>query len=363
MGTQNFYPALTAAECAARTGLTARALRLYEEHGLISPRRSAGGWRQYGQDELVRLNAITLLKTAGLTLSQIGGILGARSQGPDLQQMLAIQLENWRVRRADAERGQRIVEAALGRLGSGETLTVDELCELIQSLEMGDQQKAFGGECAALPGPGDDEGVLDSYTGDYRLNGWNVIAVRRESTKLFLQVVAHAPVELRPTGERDFEMLDGMGQSVSFDRTPDGAVPSLRLRTSGGDLVAERLGTTAAEAIRARLAVRMQEQKPLEGSSAAVRRLVDGLRTGNLNYEEMAPVLAKIARKQMCRLRTQIAFIGAAQSIEFKGVSNQGLDIYDVHHEHGNSRVQIMYSDGLISNALVAIKDGPVAVF
>jgi hypothetical protein len=33
---------LTAAECAARTGLTVRALRVYERYGLIAPPRTAG---------------------------------------------------------------------------------------------------------------------------------------------------------------------------------------------------------------------------------------------------------------------------------------------------------------------------------
>jgi DNA-binding transcriptional MerR regulator len=47
---------LTAAECASRTGLTVRALRVYEDCGLITPRRSASGWRYYGAAELVRLN-------------------------------------------------------------------------------------------------------------------------------------------------------------------------------------------------------------------------------------------------------------------------------------------------------------------
>jgi len=47
---------LTAAECAARTGLTVRALRVYEEYGLIAPQRTASGWRCYGKAELIRLN-------------------------------------------------------------------------------------------------------------------------------------------------------------------------------------------------------------------------------------------------------------------------------------------------------------------
>src|SRR6516164_6848902 len=62
---------LTAAECAARTGLTVRALRVYEREGLVSPARSEKGWRRYGPAEVARLNTVTTLKALGLTLEQI----------------------------------------------------------------------------------------------------------------------------------------------------------------------------------------------------------------------------------------------------------------------------------------------------
>jgi DNA-binding transcriptional MerR regulator len=62
---------LTIAECAFRTGLTIRALRVYEDYGLITPVRSPGGWCQYGRADRVRLNMITLLTTAGMSLAQI----------------------------------------------------------------------------------------------------------------------------------------------------------------------------------------------------------------------------------------------------------------------------------------------------
>jgi DNA-binding transcriptional MerR regulator len=61
---------LTAADCAARTGLTVRTPRVYEEFGLIAPRRSAGDCRQYGSPDLVKLNTIALLKAADLSLAQ-----------------------------------------------------------------------------------------------------------------------------------------------------------------------------------------------------------------------------------------------------------------------------------------------------
>jgi DNA-binding transcriptional MerR regulator len=107
---------LSAAECASRTGLTVRALRVYEELGLIAPRRSAGGWRQYGRHDLVKLNTIALLKTAGLSLAQIREVTCSGAGEPALQQILAIQLGTWKRRRADAERGQ---QASTGAVSMG----------------------------------------------------------------------------------------------------------------------------------------------------------------------------------------------------------------------------------------------------
>src|SRR5580698_5327377 len=103
---------LTAAECALRTGLTVRALRVYENYRLITPGRSAAGWRRYGAEELLKLNEISLLKVLGLTLNQIRD-LRARPSSPMLRQLLELQLDTWTQRRADAERGRAVAEAAL----------------------------------------------------------------------------------------------------------------------------------------------------------------------------------------------------------------------------------------------------------
>jgi len=46
----------TAAATARRLGLTVRALRVYERHGLVQPGRTAAGWRVYGPAEIARLH-------------------------------------------------------------------------------------------------------------------------------------------------------------------------------------------------------------------------------------------------------------------------------------------------------------------
>ncbi len=52
-----------------RTGLSERQIRYYEQLGLISPRRTQGGQRYYGESEVVRLLEIQRLLASGQTLA------------------------------------------------------------------------------------------------------------------------------------------------------------------------------------------------------------------------------------------------------------------------------------------------------
>jgi len=90
-------------EVSARTGLTARTLRYYEELGLLKPSaRLVGGHRVYANDDLRRLYRISLLRQLGLPLSDIGQELDGSA--PDLSDTIARHI---------AQVDQRL--AALGR--------------------------------------------------------------------------------------------------------------------------------------------------------------------------------------------------------------------------------------------------------
>jgi DNA-binding transcriptional MerR regulator len=126
---------LSAAECARRTGLTVRALRVYERHGLIEPVRSGKGWRLYGPKELQRLNVIVTLKAFGMTLAQIRSLL--KRKAPPLARVLEMQLRACRARRDGAEKALQLIQAALATIESGRPLALEELCNLTRSMEMG----------------------------------------------------------------------------------------------------------------------------------------------------------------------------------------------------------------------------------
>jgi DNA-binding transcriptional MerR regulator len=71
---------LNPSEAAKRLGVSAKALRLYEQRGLIAPARTAVGWRAYGPDEMARVAEIVALRELGLSLSQVARALGGDSE-------------------------------------------------------------------------------------------------------------------------------------------------------------------------------------------------------------------------------------------------------------------------------------------
>jgi MerR family copper efflux transcriptional regulator len=78
---------LKVGDLARQTGKSARALRLYEELGLLSPTaRSSGGFRLYDDTAVTRIRWIELLQESGFTLHQIQDLLRAWHRthyGPD----------------------------------------------------------------------------------------------------------------------------------------------------------------------------------------------------------------------------------------------------------------------------------------
>ena len=124
---------LSAAECAKRTGLTVRALRVYERKGLLSPARSSSGWRRYSARDLARLNLIVSLKALGLSLARIRGLLADNS--PSLSQVLQMQCDSLRSKVAEAEYALSMATVAARRLQTSQKLSLRELCELVRSLD------------------------------------------------------------------------------------------------------------------------------------------------------------------------------------------------------------------------------------
>ena len=71
-------------ELAARSGVSVRMLRHYEQRGLLAPRRAANGYREYDERDVERAALITSMVRAGLPTRLIVPLLRQRCAVTDL---------------------------------------------------------------------------------------------------------------------------------------------------------------------------------------------------------------------------------------------------------------------------------------
>ncbi|GAA1285253.1 MerR family transcriptional regulator [Saccharothrix xinjiangensis] len=67
--------AMRIGELARRSGVSERALRYYEEQGLLTPRRRPSGYRVYDDEDVAAVRRIRVLLAAGLSTAQIQQVL------------------------------------------------------------------------------------------------------------------------------------------------------------------------------------------------------------------------------------------------------------------------------------------------
>ena len=67
------------------SGVGEQSLRLYEERGLLTPARTAGGTRRYSDDDLARLQRITELLDTGVNVAGVGQILDLQDRNTQLE--------------------------------------------------------------------------------------------------------------------------------------------------------------------------------------------------------------------------------------------------------------------------------------
>jgi MerR family Zn(II)-responsive transcriptional regulator of zntA len=70
--------AFTRGQLAKQLGITAEAIRFYEQQGLVEPQRAENGYRQYDHDCVNKLTFILHAKELGLSLSDIHELLSIK---------------------------------------------------------------------------------------------------------------------------------------------------------------------------------------------------------------------------------------------------------------------------------------------
>ncbi|MBK3570966.1 heavy metal-responsive transcriptional regulator [Streptomyces sp. MBT62] len=131
---------LTIGDLAARTGLTAKAIRLYETQGLIqSPARSPAGYRLYPDDAIPVLAFIRQAQTLDLSLKEIKDILDLHRGGEQpcalVVGLLDQHLEDIDRRVADLQALRETLQQARERADqTGEPKASPAVCRIIEGV-------------------------------------------------------------------------------------------------------------------------------------------------------------------------------------------------------------------------------------
>ncbi|MEU4619394.1 MerR family transcriptional regulator [Actinoplanes sp. NPDC023801] len=112
-------------DLSAATGASARSLRYYEEQGLLSSERGAGGQRQYPESAVERVGLIRTLLAAGLSTGAIADVLPCVAdetiRTPWLAGRLTEELRRIEAQMADLRRTHEILAGLVDdyTIGSG----------------------------------------------------------------------------------------------------------------------------------------------------------------------------------------------------------------------------------------------------
>ena len=109
----------TITELAREFGLTTRAIRFYEDHGLIAPTR-AGRNRVYGNRDKVRLKLTLRGKRLGLSLSEIRELIDMYDAAKDEHAQVERLQQVLQKRRSILEQQREDIEVVLGEIAAFE---------------------------------------------------------------------------------------------------------------------------------------------------------------------------------------------------------------------------------------------------
>ena len=110
-------------ELSKKTGVSIRMLRYYEEQGLLKPKRTVTGYRDFDQKEVRTLERIKLLSSAGMNLATILLFLPCvRGEEPvlepcdELRNLLHEQVRIADQKAAKLEKSRKILDSFLSEI-------------------------------------------------------------------------------------------------------------------------------------------------------------------------------------------------------------------------------------------------------
>ncbi len=125
---------MTSGEIAKKAGVSQKAVRLYDEKGLLKPTDySEGNYRLYDKEALKILEKIVALKQIGFSLEEIRDNL-VNGEAIDVEEALRIQLKEMENKRYQIEKVIAAINRTLDR--KGESLDWDDVADMVQNISL-----------------------------------------------------------------------------------------------------------------------------------------------------------------------------------------------------------------------------------
>ncbi len=126
----------TTGELARLCGITVRTVQFYDARGLLHPSDlSEGGRRLYAESDLRKMRMICALKTLGLSLDAIQGVLA--SEHPEKVLLILLEEQEKRIRgeREMLERQHRAIETVRDTIRTGQMLSIESIADMDRMME------------------------------------------------------------------------------------------------------------------------------------------------------------------------------------------------------------------------------------
>jgi beta-lactamase regulating signal transducer with metallopeptidase domain len=195
-----------------------------------------------------------------------------------------------------------------------------------------------------------DIATLDRYVGHFRIAPTSILTITREGSQLSAQISGQPSFPLYADSPTEFHW-QVVPARVTFSGDANGLAATATIHQNGADIAATRIDDAAAAEAQEQLTSRVNSQQPQAGAEAALRKTISAMASGSPNYGDMTEPLQNAVRRQQQAMDAFLSKLGPAQTVEFKGVSDNGADKYLVTHQ-GGKQTQWMIAlatDGRIS--------------
>lgn len=176
---------MTIGQMAAQAGISPRALRYYEEQGLIEPKRGDGGYRVYDEADARRLAQVLVLRSCHLPLATIRRLV--HDAGADLADTLRAHLRALESQGASLNAAIERTKAALTTIERMEDMSTKDSFEMMKERGLRDFESEYGEEARKLYG---DDVIEDANARMMALtkDEWDAKELLEESIKVQLRL-------------------------------------------------------------------------------------------------------------------------------------------------------------------------------